>query len=240
MSGGERGVTLTEVLIASALTVIVVMGINSLDITRFRIEQDLRQRTGAGSISQREAALAVLHLSKALEQADRANILNTGIPGQAPFAGPPGRGNLQVRIPTCPTAPADPTCFDAAANFRWDQYRFDPATQTLRFYSNTASGCTSVKTLASQIESLTIRYMDRAPAPPGGDPFGVDPSDNNMVQVTLRWNDGAAISPRTHEFQSEVAVRGMAYSDVNAEAAGAGDSGSGLAPLGVSSPPGGC
>ena len=246
---GRRGVTLMEVLVASTLAVLVVIGIGRMDVGRVQIVEDLRQRSVASGIGYREeTALALFHLSKHLEQADRINLVNTGIPAAIPFTGPPGVANLQVRIPVCPTSPPTPACYDVATSYRWDQYvRIG---NELRFYENTAVGppylCSSMRVLARQITSFTIAFMDTAPAPPGGEPLPAPPfpllnrPDNNVLEFALLWDNGATPTPLTQEFHSEVTTRGVAYSDVNADCAGPVgpcDSGTALAPAGVSNPP---
>jgi len=241
---GRRGVTLMEVVVASTLAVLVVIGIGQVDTARVGIEQQIRQRAATlfNLGSHEEAALVVLHFTKHLEAADRIYLINTGQPGVRPFSGSPGAANVQLRIPQCPTPPADPACFDTAANYRWDQYVL--IGDELRFYENTVAGCSTMRVLARQITSFTVSFPDTAPAPPAGEPFPPpptpNPADNNILAFTLTWNDGAS-PPLTHEFRSTVAARGVAYSDVNA---GCGpnpsdpcDSGTGVDPTGVAGPP---
>lgn len=242
MNNHRHGMTLTEVLVASTLALLVVIGIGRVDMTRFYIGEEIRQRSAAAGVGQQEAALAALHLSKFLERADRVNLINTGQPGVHPFSGPLDEANIQLRIPQCPTAPPDAACFADAANYRWSQYA--RIGNELRFYEDTVSTCSNMRVLAHQLSSFTIAYLDTAPAPPGGEPLPgpptPNPADNNMLGFTVAWDDGATPTPLTHAFRGAVAIRAGAYSDVNADCAGPTgpcDSGTALSPGGVSGPP---
>jgi hypothetical protein len=93
--------------------------------------------------------------------------------------------------------------------------------------------------LASSLSGASISYVDRADQPAvGGEPFTAAPylnADNNVLRYVLIWADGAGLS---HEFPSEVTLRGAAYTNLNAT--NGGDSGTALDIGGVSAPPGGC
>ncbi|MBI3010978.1 MAG: hypothetical protein HYY58_00595 [Candidatus Omnitrophica bacterium] len=207
--------TLTEVLVATALAALVVIGLGTMDASRGRIQEDLRSRAGA-MVAQTLPALSLVELAKSLERADRIVILSPG--------------DIQVRyVYQCPTNPPNPACFDDANNYRWEELRLRNG--NLERLLSTACGTPEV--LADQITSLTFQYKHEAASPPGGDPFAPDLSDNNAIEYVVTWSDG----PRTHEFRGEVTSRAIPYSDVNASN---GDSGSGLAPAGVSDPPPAC
>ena len=85
-----------------------------------------------------------------------------------------------------------------------------------------------------EIDGFTVRYDDvpLAPPPPGGDP---PMGDNNVLELVI--TTGRPPQP-TRDYTSEITLRAVPYSDVNATAAG--DSGSGLAPVGISDPPDTC
>ena len=230
----RQGVTLTEVLIASALAVIVVIGIGALDVTRTRMEEKLRQDSGV--LSERgQVALAALQMSRHLGRADRIRILETGILGVNPTSGGIDHGIIQIRyadVAGCPQ-PVAPSCLDNAATYHWDQYSLGSG--SLVHYEDTLvngpPNCVG-KVLAQQVGSLTFRYQDVAQTPPGGAPFAPDESDNNIVEYAVRWDNG--LTTPDHQdlvFRGEVDPRAIAYSDVNAELTPAeGDSGSGVAP----------
>ena len=214
----SRGFTLTEVLVASLAAVIVMLGLVAVDLTRVRITEDLRARVGANPELER-AALASVAITRQLELADRVNLdASTGL--------------LQMRTPVCPTVPPNSACLNSGANYRWDQYRLNAATQELELYANTTSGCAGKQVLAGQVASLAFQYLDEAGPPPGGEPFPGG-EDNNLVEFALVWSDGA----RTQRFPGLVTLRAAAYTDLSAGAGGPGDSGFGLAPPGVDDVP---
>ena len=190
MARCEHGMTLMEVLVASTLALGVIWGVASVDLTRFRIQQDLLTSLGVrpGAPDWRTAAaLATFHVRRRLENADRWNLL----------AG----NNIQIRIPIGPT-------FDAAADYRWDQYRYDAVRGVLRYYSDTAGGCGNAMDLAAQITRVLFQPVDEAPTPPGGEPSF---NDSNVLSYDLDWDNGAG---RSHTFSSAVTPRSMAYTDV--------------------------
>ena len=238
----SHGMTLTEVLVASALALVVVVGIGRLDVARFQIGEDIRRVSVGRGIGHQETALAALHLSKHFEVADRLLLINSGVPGSPPFAGgPAGFANVQLRIPVCPAVPPTPACYDVATSYRWDQFVRNGA--ELRYYSNTdTAGCGNLRVLAREIGSFTLTLMDTATLPPpGGESFDppAAPADNNVVEYALLWDNGAAPTPLTHEFRGMVAARSVTYSDLNTNCAGPGgpcDSGTSLTDVSVSVP----
>ena len=270
MSVDERGLTLAELLIASTLAFVVVMGITSIDVSRVRVEQDLRQRAAAGYSEEMRAALAATRFAKSFEEADRIVLYDSGFTGVCPNPSGPRKAKIQVRYVTCPTTPPDATCLNTASNYHWDEYRISGAACTsispctieyLRDIPPTAPTppCPAPIVLAGQITSLRFRFLDaNTQAPPGGNPLppcpAFDPAnpDNNVVQYDLIWDNGP-IGPgnpvnKTHLFTGQVTSRAIAYTNVNAVLTTGplsyGDSGSGLAPVGSSNPPnlagGGC
>ena len=173
---------------ATALSLIVILAIGQVDVTRVRLSEEVRKR---GSL---EPALALAHMSRYLQQADRINLI--------------GPTNVQFRRFT-----EDATvtgALDNPANYVWSQYKL--AGTTLQFCNGS-----SVDTQFSGITTLTIQYVDEEPLPPpGGDPAN---QDNNVLEFVIN-----------NQFRDEVTIRAGAYSNVM----------TGLAPAGVSDPPGSC
>src|SRR3989338_6369036 len=100
VKSGEQGVTLTEVLVASALAFLVMVGIGRLDVSHFLIADSIRQRSAQAGLGEQEAALAAIHLSRHLKTADRISLLNSGLPGVQPLPnGADGLANVQLRTP---------------------------------------------------------------------------------------------------------------------------------------------
>lgn len=205
-----HGMTLTEVLVASAMAVIVAVGLIATDISRARMEQDIRNRSSMTSPERGNAARAVLQISKRAETADLIDL------DLATY------GVYQFRTPTGCTAATLPACLDVAANYNWTQYRLN-GTQLEFNTRDGATGCGAWRVLARQISSFTMQYKDESPPPAGGS----EPpnQDNNMVEFTIGWNNAAA--GLSQDFTSQVAIRAGAYTDVD----------SGLAPTSALSPP---
>ena len=230
-------VTLIEILVASAVALVVALGIGTMDVGRLRMENEVRSRTGVTS-EQEKVALAALSLSKALERADRINIRNTGINGNLPFNAPPNRGDIQIRTfepdTECPAIGAGcpivctnctgplppPCCFDIPGNYRWDEYkRLGPpgapaVANVIWLYRDAAAGCVR-RVLAGEASQMTVTFQDEAPPPPGGDPLVGGPagSDNNTIAYKIRWDDGAG---RTRDFNGQVTSRAIPYSNIKA------------------------
>jgi hypothetical protein len=212
-----------EVLLASALTVATLIGLGNLDAARTRMEQDIRNRAGLYATDpEKEAALATLHLVRRLEQADRVVLLTSN------------PANIQVRTPLSPTN------LSSAANYRWDQYRYDGGADVLVLYSETAGGCGQRREIAREIVGTTLNWMDTnwggtSPPPAGGaEPFTINNLDNNIVVYSIQWSNGT----RSRNYNGQVHLRGVPYSDINL--AFPTDSGSGLnSPL-MGVPPAAC
>lgn len=214
-----RGLTLTEVLIASALAVVVIMGIGSVDVARLRMEEELKARSGL-TTGQGQVALATIQFTKDIATADRLYIMDSGIAGVDP-GGTVDQGKLRIRYSDCST----PACFDNAASYRWDEYRVQAG--KLEKLSDVHVNCSNVRVLASEVGSLTFRFRDEGPPPPGGgEPF-TGPEDNNALEFSIRWQ---GTDSRTHEFHSLAETRAISYSNVeDTDLTGtAGDSGSGV------------
>lgn len=217
MKNNEYGLTLIEVLMASIVGGVLLFGMVAIDSPRTRMYEMLRQEM---SSQHGDAALAMGHIGRNAERADRINIINAT--------------NFQVRIPQSPTG------LDSPGTYRWFQYKYNAAERALDYFENIPP-CTVRTRIATQLSAVDFNFRDAAAAPPGGEPFG-DARDNNQFLYSLTWSNGLpAPNTLTHTFEGQTALRSGTYSDVSATAVGpAADSGGGLAPAGVSSPPAGC
>lgn len=177
MSRVEQGVTLLEVMIASAIAAIVAIGISTIEGSRARMTEEIRRQAGLMEPERKNAALAAVHLAKALETADRFNF--------------PAAGVYQMRLPVCPTTPPDPSCFDDADNYEWRQYRRNG--NELRLYRRhpwpAGAGCPAPQVLARDVTNLTIDF------PSAG--------DTNIVRYAITWDNG----PRDQTFRGRVITR---------------------------------
>jgi len=223
----RRGVTLMELVVASTVSLVVVLAVGQLDVTRIFLAEQARQSAGMGS----EARLAMSQFVRDAQQADRVNVVSGT--------------NVQLRIPqadcdSCACSPdgvPEPSCFNDSASYRWVQYKLDSTQKQILFYDDTASGCgAAADRTFHDIKSggFSVRYRDTAsvPAPPGGEPFAGE--DNNVldIQVTTADSSGQAMT-----YVNTVTLRAGAYTNVGA---GGGDSGLGLDVQGVSALPGTC
>jgi len=219
----EHGLTITELLIASVLVVLVAFGIVAVDSGRTQMHMEVLERSGLIA-GQAEVGLAAVGIAERLATADRLN-LNAGT------------GVYQFRVPVmqgpCAGGAPAPGCFDNPANYRWDQYRLNAG--ELRLYTNTGGGCGTMRVAARNVGALSFTYQDQAAAPPGGDGAV---QDNNLVGYAATWDNGR-LPPNNHTqvFQGWVASRAIPYSDVNTTAT---ESGSGLSAGAVSPPPAPC
>ncbi len=185
--------TLTEILLASLVAVVVVGGINAVMNSTFRMQQEIRQR--ALVTEQTAAALAMIHIAKRIEAADRIKIL------------PPPRG-VQLRIP-----PQDFKQLDDQTVYHWERYARDAVSGELRYFPD--GGCNNAQVLAREITSASFVFRDEGLPAPGGPCFssGVD---CNLVEYTVRWDNGlVGVDHKTHEFRTEIASRLVAESNVD-------------------------
>ena len=234
--------TLTEVLVASAVAAIAVIGITAMEVSRARNQAELRRRSGVLTDVAQTGLAASIQLTRSVEAADRIRFLAAGDPTNMllrtfdPDTDCAGLPNSCVAPPG--GAPAL-CCYDVAANYRWDEYR--RTGNELRYYRDIANvaagGCANRTVLSREIGSFSVDFVDATPqAPPGGEPpIGAPGSDSNTLRYSLLWDNGLAGAQRlTHTFSGQITSRAIPYSNVNS---GAGDSGSGMAPPGVSDPP---
>lgn len=189
----ERGFTLTEVLLASVVAMAAVGAVNALMYTTVRVEHDIRRRSEV--TQETAAALAIVHIAKRIEAADRIKIL------------PPPRG-VQLRIP-----PEDFTQLDAPAAYHWERYARDAASGELQYFPD--GGCNNAQVLAREITSASFVFRDEGLPAPGGPCFSAG-DDCNLVEYAIEWDNGlAGADHKTHAFRTEIASRLVAESNVD-------------------------
>ena len=173
----ERGVTLLEIMIASAIAAVIAIGLSTIEGSRARITEQIRRQAELANPERKNAALAAVHIAKALETTDR-------------FVLDSSSGDYLIRMPVCPTTPPDPACFDSAANYQWLQYRRHPPSRALRLYrfARPPAGCPAFQVLAGEIQGLTLQNI---------------PAGSNVVHYEVRW----AQPPRDQVFQGDVVTR---------------------------------
>lgn len=178
------GFTLTEILVAASLAVVVILAIGQVDVSRVRLSEELRRRANTRG----EAALAQADMARSLQSADRIYVVSPTSVQFRRFIG----GN--------PTAPG---VLDDDANYQWAQYTLvdvdpvDGTMDTIRRYQG--SSCGIVERFL--VSSLNIAYVDvGTPSPPGGEP---PDQDNNVLQFTI---DG--------RYTTEVTIRNGAYTNL--------------------------
>lgn len=194
----QDGMTLTEVLVATVLAMVVLFGIVMTDVARFRMGEDIRRRSSIMSPERGNAALAVIHLAKHLERADRLDL------------GATVAGLYQFRSPAGCTQATLPGCLDAAANYDWDQYRLNGT--RLEFNTDRgAGGCAGWTPISRQIAGFTVQHKNESTmGPPGPEPLPGN-EDNNMAEFTIQWSDPSTGQSQT--FRGEVASRASAYTN---------------------------
>ncbi|MBI3324225.1 MAG: hypothetical protein HYZ92_03000 [Candidatus Omnitrophica bacterium] len=207
--------TLIELMTAVLISVIVLLGLGLIHSSR--AQQAQRSR----NLVQPEAELALAHMARQLSEADRVRLQNGGASIQL--------RRLQ-RVLCSAVTPGWPGCLDTAANYVWGQYVYNAAAGEIRYYEPGTS-CAAPAMRFEGITSLQIQFIDRSPAPPGGEPVV---QDNNMLQLSV----AALNPPRT--YRGEVEIRNS-YGNTNTVCGGSGcDSGSGLASPATSPPPAPC
>lgn len=219
-----RGFTLTELMIATTISVFVIMGIVRVDAGRAGMANKVRLATGLVD-GQGDAARAMMEIGKIIEQADRINVVSFG-----PLA------DIQVRqlrrdpVFNCgtgcfPAAVPDPCCFDQPFNFKW--YEIKVTGPELRRYDRVnIDGCANLKRLAG------------GPGTGGITNFTVAFAPNNVMTISMTWDNlEPAPGNRIHVFTDRVVARSISVGNLGTTA---NDSGTGLAPAGVSNPPALC
>ncbi len=219
----NRGVTLMELVVASTISLVVILAVGQLDVTRILLSEQVRQSAGPGS----EARLAMAQFVRDAQQADRVNVIS--------------ETDVQLRIPqpcadlacTCTNDVPLPACLDAATAYRWVEYKL--ADTEIRLYDATGCGINQKFLDIKQPGGFAVEYLDAvAQAPPGGEPFSGSPDDNNVLSITVTTANPSA---QEMTYVNTVTLRAGTYTNVNASG---GDSGSGLDVQGVSAPPPPC
>lgn len=209
-----RGMTLTEIIVTSALGLIVVLGATQLDVARTMMELNIHQQMAAAQPDRFGAALASLKIAESLTRADRAVL--SDLDGDSVYDA------LQVRVSDCDGS--DTACGAWEERHRWEQYNLDTATTpwSLAYYAsdhqpNSLLYCGKHRALAQNITGLEFSFEDEETAPPpGGEPdFSPNPplgggEDNNMVRYAITWSDGV----RTQTFKGEAMTRAQGYTNV--------------------------
>lgn len=180
---------MTELLIASAIGFIVILVVGQTDVTRVLLAEQARGR----ATQYMEAVYAMNHMLKQLENADRVVLVQPGN-NAAIVSPPPPMARIKFRVPT---SVIDSASADVVTNYTWKQYNFTggPLNQVV-FYDNTQSGCSNRKIVAflgvttptPGVPGVLIHYLNTAPAPPGGDPTGINlapPLDNNVLGIDI-------------------------------------------------------
>ncbi len=216
-----RGLTLMELTVASAISLVIILAMGQVDLTRLLLADQARNEASRGS----EASLVMASLIRDAQRADRVNLLS------------PSEVQLRIPHPTCGAACACtngvPTalCLDQAGAYRWVEYKL--VRSDVVFYGNTANGCGTSRAFRD-IGGFTVRYLDASQAPPGGDP---QVQDNNVLQVMVTTTDPQAGSMT---YTNTATLRAEAYTNLITRSMGSGDSGVGMDTAGVSAPPSGC
>lgn len=184
MNQTSRGITLFELMLASALGLAVIVAVGQLDVSRTRLHEQISATAGS------EAVLALAHMGRNLEQADRINRLNAS--------------DVQFRIAH------DPDHLGDATGYQWSQYRL--IGHDIVFYhdvgdARTEPDCTEDERF-HEIAALNVQYRDAASAPPpGGEPGGG--FDNNVLEIYVRTEHPQTGAQTT--YTGEATLRASAY-----------------------------
>lgn len=227
--------TLTEIMIASTLAVLVVIGIGQVDVTRVRLAEDIRQRSGVTSPNRLLASIAALQIAQHLERADRlllsqdgisAGQLDTDVFFRVPIVGTPqavDQGSCTLCQGSA-TTPPNPCCFDIAANYRWDEFRLNKSSGELKLYTNIraadgTANCSNVTTLVlGDVASFVVQYQNEGTLAPGATPPTgtnlIAPNNNNVLRYAIEsvWSDVQGTS-HSQVFPGEVTIRGAGYTN---------------------------
>jgi hypothetical protein len=163
------GFTLTEILLSTAISVVVLFSIMAIDISRVSIQEDARDNAGIAFMSQTEAALVAREIKHGIETADRVQLINGG-------------NGIQIRRMVLTGACAPPaypaaSCFDDPANFQWTQYSVDAGGDIVRFV-DTGAGCPAAQVLVRNDNNAVGLSFVSDP-----DGSGLD----NVIRYTIQW-----------------------------------------------------
>ncbi len=197
----NRGFTLAEVLIASALSMIILFGLIALDASRMRLTVQTQYNAGTKYPERNEASVSTLRITRELEQGDRFAIIagGAGIQIRRPVMTvnlPAGSSCVGVPVP-------DAECFDAPQNYQWFQISRLAATGALRYYRNISAGCGTFDTLVQGDLSAVS--------------FAPDAQDPNVVTYSLTWQNPDTPGD-SMAFPGEVAVRGRTMGTTTGDA----------------------
>lgn len=179
MKRAAHGVTLLELMIASAIAAVIAIGLGTIEGSRARMTEEIRRQAGLMEPERKNAALAAVHIAKDLETADLYS---------------PSSGTvtlLNVRIPDCTTPP---TCsLDLFASYQWVQYRRTVVgtTNELRMYRFPRTlpwppaSCPTAQVLAREVTALSFTPT------------------NNGATYSVTWTSGT----RSQTFQGNVIAR---------------------------------
>ena len=166
----SSGFTLIELLTATLLSVIVILAIGQVDVSRVRLSQEIRRR-GPG-----DQAFAMAYIAKSLQNADRINLVSQTSVQFREFTGDPAAAGA----------------FDDPANYSWRQYRLAGSQIIL-----SDSACTPLQSF-SGITSLLIQYEPSGAPPPSG--YTQLFSDNNVLLFTIDGQYTSEITIRAGAF----------------------------------------
>ena len=246
----RRGMTLTEIMLASVMGLVVILAVGQVDLTRVRL-MNAALRPQATLLA--AAGLTLDDMVKQLVRADRINLISPShiqirlseIDTSCPAIG----AGCPIVCTGCTGAAPPSCCYDIPGNYRWVQYKLvnggdSPAPDTVNFYNE--GDCTRDRYFggfATSIKydyemTLTILYRDESPAPPPGVDLFVGGEDTNTVWIevtrTLKTYDTTGVtllSTSTETKQAQATIRDGAYTNLT----------SGLAPSTASfDPPPGC
>lgn len=222
--------TLMELMIASILGIVILIGMAQVDVTRIYLSQQINRSSGSHS----EAMMTLSHMVKTLQQADRAILDDTCTSAKSAVTGV----CLRVRVPVVDLNSGTPPNLDQASSYRWDEYRYvdtdnDAKPDAVRYYMNIAAGC-STRMIFSGLTGFTMRFKDESIAPPGGpgrEPFAPTGEDNNLLEVVATTSaknpQNPLARPIDNTYTIEAALRATGYTNVP----------EGLAPPGINDPP---
>ena len=220
----RAGLTLTELLLATAVSFVIMAAVFLVDVSRTRMHKELRESTVVLTEQGRAALSGVLQLTKFLERADRIVLVNGANAQFRTFQG----GTDAGACVGCAGTPPPSCCFDIGGNYRWDQAAL--VGDALTLWRDTNGGCGTSRVLARQITQASFAFAtDQGAPPPGGEP---SLNDLNLIQYSVTWNDVAGTG-RSQTFTGQVTSRAIPYSSLGATPT---DTGLGLAPAGVSDP----
>jgi prepilin-type N-terminal cleavage/methylation domain-containing protein len=166
------GLTLLEMIVAIALSGVVILAIGQFDVSRVRIASTMR------ALGQPEGGLALLYMARSLQSADQVVLVSPTTIKFRQFTGDP----------TIPGA------LNAPANYTWRQYRFVncPTGQCIEL--RRSSGCV-LEERFHNVSSLAMAHQDRAGTPaPDMNNMEIVIDGRHRTEVILRDTSDATIA----------------------------------------------